>query len=680
MKKRFWCFFLILLLLCNGVYAFASEGFSVQSYSDDSVIGFYVECTTDEGSLPSGTVMRVSSVYSDVTEQIKNSANEYFKGERNIVEVNAIKIEFDNNGEIINPEKPVHIKMVSDFAVENKTHIIFKVRDDKNVEIVTSKEKISTDLSMYSRYFMEKYKKEFYFDLCESAIYAIVETDDSTSSDNIENTSNQYEETETCEEQSESYETETSDNQYEETETYEEQSESYETETSDNQYEETETYEEQNESYETETSNNSVNTYEEEETSSTKYVETEVTGKLVWNDSEDQDGLRPENATIYLMANGDTIDYAEVDDGNFYFNNLRMYDEYGNIISYYIEVDSIEGYTKSIDDFVVKFTHEPETTEIKGEVKWSDSEDQDGLRPENATIYLLADGQRIDEITIKKGNKEIDFGKRPKYKYGQVINYSLDAKSVENYESPTIDNFNVIFTHKTEMTKVQGTISWSDNDNQDGVRKPFTIILNEDDTEIAELNVSEIEKKYCFDNLRKYEKGKKKKYSIKVKEIEGYKSHINGFNINNVHIPETINIVVNIIWKDNNNEEARPDKITILLKKNGEKIDEGIVTEYKKWMLSFDYLPKNENGKKINYEIDVKEDFEGYEAEVDDFNVILKPKSEESKSTETKKNSDHNNKSAPTGDNKHILPLIVIMVVCMASIIGLIYYNKKKNK
>ena len=705
MKKRFWCFLLIPLLLCNGVYAFASDNYPSQSYADNSVIGFSVEGTADEGSLPSGTVMRVSTVSADLTEQIKKSTIEYFKGEWNIVEVNAIQIGFDNNGEIINPEKPVHIKMSSDFAVENKTHIVIIARDDKSVEIVTSSQMISTELSMDARYYFDNYKKEFYFDAIESAIYAIVEIEPVTESTITENTTNQHaveeeensskqhaveeeensskqhvvEEEENSSKQHAVEEEENSSKQHvvEEEENSSKQHAVEEEENSSKQYEVEEeenssnqhvVEEEENSSkqYEVEEEENSSNQHvvEEEEISSKQheveeeeilskqheiegdenlseqheveeegfsskqyeiegdektskqhavkeegisskqyeidevetddqYEKTEIHGKLIWNDEYDQDGKRPDYVTIYLIANGDSIDYAEVDEGDFNFNNLRMYDEGGKKIKYSVEVDTVEGYTKSIDDFVIKFTHDSEKIEI------------------------------------------------------------------------------------------QGTISWNDKENQDGLRKPFTIILKEGNKDITELTVSENEKKYCFNNLRKYEDGKKKNYSIEVKNFDGYKSIINGFNIKNVHIPETINIDAHVLLEDDNNSDARPEKITIFLKANGKKIDEGIATEHKNWMHSFKYLPKNEYGKKINYEIEVNENFDGYEVRVDDdFNIILKQKPKES-NQETKNNFDHNinnNKSANAGDKKHILPFIIIMIICMFSIIGLIYYNRKMKK
>ena len=62
--------------------------------------------------------------------------------------------------------------------------------------------------------------------------------------------------------------------------------------------------------------------------------------------------------------------------------------------------------------------------------------------------------------------------------------------------------------------------------------------MNGKTTKVAEKEVTEQDNwSYTFADLPKYENGKKIKYSIDEKSVEGYKKSVEGYNLTNKYIP-----------------------------------------------------------------------------------------------------------------------------------------------
>ncbi|MBQ2252321.1 MAG: Cna B-type domain-containing protein, partial [Clostridia bacterium] len=126
-----------------------------------------------------------------------------------------------------------------------------------------------------------------------------------------------------------------------------------------------------------------------------KPEQTEIFGTKVWNDANDQDGLRPESITINLLANGKvikTIKVSEADGWTWSFTDLPKF-ESGIKIEYTVTEEAVEGYRTSVEGsaengFIVTNTHLPEKTEVSGNKTWNDANNQDGKRPTSITINL----------------------------------------------------------------------------------------------------------------------------------------------------------------------------------------------------------------------------------------------------------------------------------------------------
>ena len=90
--------------------------------------------------------------------------------------------------------------------------------------------------------------------------------------------------------------------------------------------------------------------------------------KKVWDDADDQDGIRPEQVTVALWANGSntgtTLTLTEAGGWTGSFTNLPEY-ENGQKITYEVKEASVTGYTPAItgtasEGFTITNTHTPD--------------------------------------------------------------------------------------------------------------------------------------------------------------------------------------------------------------------------------------------------------------------------------------------------------------------------------
>ena len=175
-----------------------------------------------------------------------------------------------------------------------------------------------------------------------------------------------------------------------------------------------------------------------------------------WNDANDQDGKRPAEITVRLLADGqDTGKTLVLNAGNGWsgsFSDLDAYSE-GVAIVYTVEEDAVAGYQPSITGdatagFTITNTHAPETITVAGSKTWDDADNRSGVRPEEITIRLLANGEEVAgkarTVTATDG-WAWRFTDLPKYENGQEITYAIVEDAVPGYTA-TVDGFDVTNT------------------------------------------------------------------------------------------------------------------------------------------------------------------------------------------------------------------------------------------
>ena len=372
----------------------------------------------------------------------------------------------------------------------------------------------------------------------------------------------------------------------------------------------------------------------------TAYVN--ISGTKVWDDNDNQDGLRPNNITV-IVKNGDTeVDRKTVTPdaaGNwaYSFENLPKYDAAGKAITYTVSEAKVTGYntqiTGSIESgFTIKNTHTPETIDIEGTKTWDDNDNQDGKRKDAITVRLYADGSEInsESVTAAKGWK-YKFTDLPKYRGGNEIKYTITEDTVEDYNTD-INGYDITNSYTPGKTSISVLKEWNDADNQDGKRATSVkvkLVANGIDVTNSEVTLSaDNQWKHTWNDLPQKSGGKNITYTVKeTSSIDGYSAKVTGdaktgFVVTNSHKPETIDIEGTKTWDDNDNQDGkRPDKITVRLLANGTETATKTVTKLENWKYSFTDLPKYSDGQEIKYTI-TEDSVEGYTAAPDGYDII----------------------------------------------------------
>lgn len=169
----------------------------------------------------------------------------------------------------------------------------------------------------------------------------------------------------------------------------------------------------------------------------------------IWDDAENQDGIRPDLVTIMLVADnqetGKILVLNENNDWTGSFTNLDKYSSNKEIVYEVKEIDLHEDYKDNYDydnntlTCTITNCHIPEKITIKSITKWDDEDDVDETRPDTITIRLLADGEEVDSKTVTKTDGwKWEFTDLDKFKDGEEIIYTITEDEVAGYESPVI--------------------------------------------------------------------------------------------------------------------------------------------------------------------------------------------------------------------------------------------------
>ncbi len=362
----------------------------------------------------------------------------------------------------------------------------------------------------------------------------------------------------------------------------------------------------------------------------------EVSGSKTWVDNDNQDGVRPESITVRLWGDSAVVETQTItpdEDGNWSwsFTGLPKYNK-GVVIVYNITEDIVPDYstTYSEDGYDVINTHTPDQTSLTVLKVWDDSSDQDGIRPDEITVELLADGEETGKtLTLDESNSwRGSFTELDKYEDGgEEIEYTVNELEINDYTTvitgDAATGYVITNTHTPETIDIEGSKTWDDADDQDGIRPSYiTIHLLADGEEIASTLVTEAENwSWNFSDLPKYADGKEIEYTITEDAAEGYETTADDYNFTNTHIPETVEVSGSKTWEDNDNQDGvRPAEITIHLLADGAVIDSVTVTAEEDWAWSFTGLPKYADGKEIVYTI-TEDAVADYTTEVNGYDV-----------------------------------------------------------
>ena len=345
----------------------------------------------------------------------------------------------------------------------------------------------------------------------------------------------------------------------------------------------------------------------------------DITVNKIWDDKDNQDGIRPGSVTVNLLADGVVVDSAELTAANDWTHTFAGYEVYkaGAEIVYTVEEANVpEGYTASVDGFTVTNSHETAKTSVEAVKIWNDNDNQDGIRPQSVTFALYANGVNTGKTLVISGSSWTGtFTDLDKFANGKEIVYTVQEVEVPAGYTAVAEGLTVTNTHVPEVTSVSGSKTWDDNNNQDGVRPTsITINLLANGKVIKTITVTEADGwAWTFENLPKYEAGALINYSITENAVAEYSTTYSGYNVINKHTPAQLSVTVSKIWDDSNDQDGiRPESITIRLLANGKDTGKTLVlNSVGGWTGSFTDLDKYENGVAISYTI-AEVSVEGY--------------------------------------------------------------------
>lgn len=351
---------------------------------------------------------------------------------------------------------------------------------------------------------------------------------------------------------------------------------------------------------------------------------TEVTVKKVWDDAQNQDGLRPSTITVHLLANGEEVQTAtlsgEGDTWSHSFTDLPVYKN-GQKLVYTVTEDTVANYSTVIEGSTITNSYKPGKTSVTVTKKWVDAENQDGLRPKSIKVQLYANDQKSGkEVELSADNDwTYTFSDLDEKKAGQAVQYTVKEIDVPKGYTQTVEATNpgqvvISNTHTPSKTKVQVTKKWEDANNQDGLR-PATItvklykdgVATDQTLELSEAN----QWQGSFENLDEKAAGKAIHYTVKEENVpEGYTLSIDDKDpahpiLTNKHEPTVTQVKVTKKWADANNQDGlRPKEIQVQLYAGDQEVGEKVVlSSDNKWTHTFTKLPEKANGEIIHYSV-----------------------------------------------------------------------------
>ncbi len=361
-------------------------------------------------------------------------------------------------------------------------------------------------------------------------------------------------------------------------------------------------------------------------------VKTSVSGEKTWVDNNDQDGVRPDEITVNLLADGKKVDSKTVtakDGWKYEFNGLDKF-KAGQAIKYTVDEAAVDGYKTTYNGNNIVNTYQVAKTSVSGQKTWSDHDNQDGLRPDEITVNLLADGKKVDSKTVTaKDGWKYEFNDLDKFKAGQAIKYTVDEAAVDGYKT-TYDGNNIVNTHQVAKTSVSGQKTWLDNNDQDGNRPgSITLHLLANGKEVATKTVTTKDNwKYEFNDLDKYSAGKEIVYTITEDQVNDYNSDVSDTkNIVNKYTPGKTSATVTKAWQDADNQDGLRTSIKVQLYANDKAYGDPVeLTSDTGWTYTWNDLNQRQNHKDVKYTVKEVNTPDGYVAEVnseDQGNLII---------------------------------------------------------
>ena len=365
----------------------------------------------------------------------------------------------------------------------------------------------------------------------------------------------------------------------------------------------------------------------------------DVEGTKIWEDEDDQDGMRPTSIVVRLMdgeveAASQTV--TAQNNWKYSFKDLPKYKD-GRLILYRVDEKPIEGYVpvpgSQVNDLVNY--HITEKVNVRIRMVWDDAGDRDGLRPQSVNVALRANGGLLGSRTLTAAEGwSYTFKNLPLNEQGMVISFNvMEAEPIgytpiyaANGYDPMTNTWEWTITnrHVPDVVEVSGEKTWDDDGDRDGLRpESITVSLMAFDAKVDEIQVRpDAEGKWSWRWAglpRNWNHGQPFLYTVTEETVEGYSTARDGYSFTNSHKPETVDVAVRKIWEDTDDQDGkRPQSVTVYLLADGVKAGEAVLTpdDDGNWTHTFaDLLRYRDHGTQIVYTVE-EEQINGYTVSV----------------------------------------------------------------
>ena len=356
---------------------------------------------------------------------------------------------------------------------------------------------------------------------------------------------------------------------------------------------------------------------------------TSISVEKVWNDKNNQDGVRPASIKVKLymkildnniaVANKEPIELNASTFWKAEFKDLPKYAK-GIEIKYIVkEVNeqadaTIKGteYKVAYDDPIInengkyiKITNSytPKTTSVSVEKVWEDKNNQDGVRPDSINVQLYktvgTTTTSVEKVKLTNSKLTHTWTELPQYEKGTEIKYTvreldsngnpledgkqINGKSGTKYtvKYTTDENGKQIITntYKRVTTSVSGTKTWVDYDNKYNSRPEsitINLLANGEKVDSKTITPQNGSWTYEFDEgLPVYKNGQKITYTISEDTVSGYKSKVTGYNVTNTYT-EAPKGTITMNWDTQSTTESPiPVDVVFVLDTSWSMIDKG---------------------------------------------------------------------------------------------------------
>ena len=169
----------------------------------------------------------------------------------------------------------------------------------------------------------------------------------------------------------------------------------------------------------------------------------DVTVTKKWEDNDNNDGFRPDDVTVELTANDESVERAVLAEEGQWTHTFTGLDKYagGKEIVYDVKEVEVDKYTAEYsgnykEGIVITNTHEDETINVAVRKVWEDDNDVDKLRPAQVTVTLYVNGEPTEYslVLTAADNWYGEFENVKKYKNGEEVEYTLVEQDVKGYD------------------------------------------------------------------------------------------------------------------------------------------------------------------------------------------------------------------------------------------------------